>query len=240
MASRGTLGGLARATSDVVKALDAAGFDKILIETVGAGQAEVGIARAAHTVLVIEAPGLGDDVQAIKAGILEIADVLVVNKADQPNADATVRALRAALDLAHPMAHTWPDAHHHRPAAMAPAPESSAPLWAVPIVSTVAIHGQGVAELLEAIERHRAHLRASGELEQRERARLTHELETRLRDTLLAGLLAQVGNGSWEAAVARVLNREQDPATSARQLIEDSRFTIHDSKSQISNPKPKE
>ncbi len=244
MASRGTLGGLARATSDVVKALDAAGFDKILIETVGAGQAEVGIARAAHTVLVIEAPGLGDDVQAIKAGILEIADVLVVNKADQPNADATVRALRASLDLAHPVAHTWKDAearaHHpvvevprgHREAAEAdvPPPTLASPLWLTPILQTVAIQGAGLTELVEAIERHRAHLLASGELARRERERLTHELETRLRDTLLAGLLARVGNGSFNAFVSKILAREMDPSSAARKLVEDSRFKLQDSK----------
>src|SRR4029077_17317416 len=102
MASRGSLGGLARASADLVRALDAAGFDRILIETVGAGQTEVDIARAAQTTVVVEAPGLGDDVQAIKAGLLEVADVLVVNKADLPGADAAVRALRASLDLALP------------------------------------------------------------------------------------------------------------------------------------------
>ena len=99
MATRGRLGGLARATADVVRALDAAGFGLILVETVGAGQAEVDIASAAQTVVVVEAPGLGDDVQANKAGILEIADILVVNKADRPGADETARALSAMLEL---------------------------------------------------------------------------------------------------------------------------------------------
>ncbi len=105
MASRGSLGGLARATAGVVQALDAAGFELILIETVGAGQAEVDIARLAHTTLVVEAPGMGDEIQAIKAGILEIADILVVNKADRPGVENTERALRAMLQLAHPVAH---------------------------------------------------------------------------------------------------------------------------------------
>ncbi len=99
MASRGALGGLARTTAEVVQVLDAAGFDLILIETVGVGQDEVEIARLAHTTLVVEAPGLGDDIQAIKAGILEIADILVVNKADQPGAENTERALRAMLEM---------------------------------------------------------------------------------------------------------------------------------------------
>ena len=99
IASRGALGGLARATAGVVQALDAAGFDMIFIETVGAGQAEVDIARLAHTTLVIEAPGAGDDIQTIKAGILEIADILVVNKADRPGVDNTERALRAMIEM---------------------------------------------------------------------------------------------------------------------------------------------
>ncbi len=231
MASRGALGGLARATSEVVTALDAAGFDKILIETIGAGQAEVEIARAAQTVLVVEAPGLGDDVQAIKAGILEIADVLVVNKADQPNADAAVRALRASLDLAHPAARHWTDgAHHHHAPHPDPLPAGEA-IWIPPIVQTVAIQGKGVDELLEVIEKHRAHLQASGELARRERERLSHELETRLRDTLLAGLLARLGNGQLSAALERVLARELDPTTAARQLAE--RFKTQDSNSKL-------
>src|SRR5512136_497198 len=101
MATRGSLGGLAATTGDVVRVLDAAGFDLIMVETVGAGQSEVDIARAAQTTLVVEAPGMGDDVQAIKAGILEIADILVVNKADRPGVENTARALRAMLDLGH-------------------------------------------------------------------------------------------------------------------------------------------
>ncbi|RME44449.1 MAG: methylmalonyl Co-A mutase-associated GTPase MeaB, partial [Caldilineae bacterium] len=105
MASRGSLGGLARAAHDAIKVLDAAGFDIILIETVGAGQGEVEIARTAHTVLVVEAPGLGDDIQAIKAGILEIADVFVVNKADRPGANKTAAALKTMLELGHPTPH---------------------------------------------------------------------------------------------------------------------------------------
>src|SRR5512136_427352 len=101
MATRGSLGGLARTTADVISVLDASGWDQILVETVGAGQSEVDIARTAQSTLVIEAPGLGDDVQAIKAGILEIADILVVNKADRPGVENTARALRAMLDLGH-------------------------------------------------------------------------------------------------------------------------------------------
>src|SRR5690606_20991672 len=114
MAARGTLGGLSRATRDSVRGMDAAGFNIVLVETVGAGQSEVDIVRTAHTTLVVEAPGLGDDVQAIKAGILEIADILVVNKADRSGADQTVRSLRVMLDLGHPATREQFVSHHGR------------------------------------------------------------------------------------------------------------------------------
>ena len=224
MASRGSLGGLARATADVVRALDAAGFDKILIETVGAGQSEVDIARAALTTVVVEAPGLGDDVQAIKAGLLEVADVLVVNKADLPGAEAAVRALRASLDLASPAARRWApgDGHHGPPghAAGTPAPAGEAPAagWAVPIVSTVATEGRGADDLAAALDQHRAHLIASGGLAQRERERLSHELEARLRDQLLQDLTRRLGAEALAGAVERLLAREIDPASMARAL----------------------
>jgi LAO/AO transport system kinase len=205
MASRGSLGGLARATSDVVRVLDAAGYQKIFIETVGAGQAEVDIARAAHTTVVIEAPGLGDDVQAIKAGLLEVADILVVNKSDQPGAQAAVRALRASLDLAHPAARRWADGLHHRLAEAAPeAAGAQAPGWLTPLLQTIATEGQGTEALAEAIERHQQHLQHSGELARRERERLAHELETRLRDRLLAGLLQRGGGGGAGGRTGRV------------------------------------
>lgn len=238
MASRGSLGGLARTTGDVVNALDAAGFEVVLIETVGAGQTEVEIARTAHTTVVVEAPGLGDDVQAIKAGLLEVADVFIVNKSDQPGVENTVRALRTSLDLANPAARTWRgDAHHH----LTPFPSPDAPrqereespeggashgwgaggeVWLPPILQTVAPQGAGAADVVAAIERHRDHLRASGELARREREILTHELETRLRDTLLARMVARLGDGLVAAAVDKILAREIDPASAARELAE--------------------
>ena len=238
MASRGSLGGLARATADVARALDAAGFDRVLIETVGAGQTEVEIARAAQTTVVVEAPGLGDDVQAIKAGLLEVADVLVVNKADQPGADAAVRALRASLDLAMPGARTWAQGDGHdagrgvqhlpttqlrgliAPTAAPAATPDAAETWIPPIVSTVATDGRGAGDLAAALDRHRAYLVRSGGLAQRERDRLAHELETRLRDRLLQGLMQRLGPGAFQAALERVLAREIDPAGAARELAE--------------------
>jgi len=230
MASRGSLGGLARASADVVRALDAAGFERILIETVGAGQTEVDIARAAQSTVVVEAPGLGDDVQAIKAGLLEVADVLVVNKADLPGAASAVRALRASLDLAMPAARRWAGDGHHGPAGggvQVPAPETQARVnapapeaWLPPIVSTVATQERGLDDLAAALDRHRAYLLSSGGLAQRERERFTHELETRLRERLLQGLTQRLGPGALEAAVERMLAREIDPASAAQALVE--------------------
>lgn len=221
MASRGSLGGLARATADVVRVLDAAGYGAILIETVGAGQSEVDIARAAHTTVVIEAPGLGDDVQAIKAGLLEAADILVVNKADQPGADSALKALRASLDLAHPAARRWAAGEaggHHAVAPAAPEAVPEASLWLTPLVPTIAIQGQGIDLVLAAIDRHWAYLHTSGELARRNREQLAHELEARLRDQLLAALVAQVGEGALAAALDQVVARTCDPGTAARAL----------------------
>lgn len=196
MATRGSLGGLAWATGDAVKVLDAAGFDIVLIETVGAGQSEVDIARTAHTVLVVEAPGFGDDVQAIKAGILEIADILVVNKADQPGAEHTARTLRAMLDLGH-----------------------ARRSWQPPILKTVATEGQGVADVVEAVTQHRAYLETSGELARQERERVTAELHHLLREALVARWLRQIPDGQVDAAIERILAREVDPHTAVEELI---------------------
>jgi LAO/AO transport system kinase len=222
MASRGSLGGLAAATADLARVLDAAGFDQVLIETVGAGQSEVEVARTAQTTLVVEAPGLGDDVQAIKAGLLEAADVLVVNKADLPGADAASRALRASLDLAHPSQRRWAAQQglHHGAAVAAPheAPPAHTDVWVPPILQTVATQGKGLEALIEAIARHRQYLVDSGELAVCERERLAHELRSRLRDRLLAGLLAQVGPDALAEALDRMVRRELDPGSAARML----------------------
>lgn len=221
LASRGALGGLAVATADMARALDAAGFDKVLIETVGAGQSEVEVARVAHTTLVVEAPGLGDDVQAIKAGLLEAADVLVVNKADQPGADAATRALRASLDLAHPTQRRWLGHHGLQPGAAEAVPAGQPSVWVPPILQTVATQGKGVEALVEAIARHRAHVTASGELAARERERLAHELRRRLGDRLLAEGLARIGPGALAEALEHMLRRELDPASAARTLADE-------------------
>ena len=201
MASRGSLGGLARATNDAVKALDAAGFSVVLVETVGAGQAEVDIARTAHTTIVIEAPGLGDEVQALKAGLMEIADVLVVNKADRPGAANTARALEMVIN------------QNTRA-------EEGEAIWRPPILETVALDGSGVPEVLEAVAAHRAHLRASGLWAKRERTRVETELFNVIQQELLDRVLARVGESELQAWVERIAAREVDVYAAVGEILD--------------------
>jgi len=219
MASRGALGGLSRTTAGVVQALDAAGFDMIFIETVGAGQAEVDIARLAHTTLVVEAPGLGDDVQAIKAGILEIADVLVVNKADRPGANATVRALTEMLKLAHPSQETI--MHHGRRMVLSSsvAQKHEGHLWIPPVVQTVAIDNQGIDNLAAAIARHRVYLEETGEWQIRDRVRLQSELENMLREALMRRWREGVTAEIYRQVMEDVFARRMAPADAVAILL---------------------
>jgi len=212
MATRGSLGGLARATDDVVLLLDAMGFDRILIETVGVGQAEVDIASSAHTVIVVEAPGMGDDIQAIKAGILEIADIFVVNKADREGAERTVMALQAMLGLAPRTV-----SHHGRRMRVDMPEEARA--WVPPIIKTVATRGEGIPELVDAVERHRAYLLESGEFHRREATRVAHELDHILREALLQRLVRRISPAHLEATVQQVVARRVDPYTAAAELM---------------------
>jgi LAO/AO transport system kinase len=220
MATRGSLGGIASTTGAVVQVLDAAGFELILVETVGAGQSEVDIARLAHTTIVVEAPGLGDDIQAIKAGILEIADVLVVNKADLPGVENTERALRGSLGLAHPTPHRF----FHHGQLVTPAEQgdedSSDPIWVPPILRTVALDGTGVAELAEAIAAHRAYLERTGGWLQRERGRLQTELDQLLQARLLADFRSRVKNGAYERLLEGVLERRIAPFQAVEELVD--------------------
>ncbi len=197
MATRGSLGGLAWTTRDVVSVLDAAGFDVIIIETVGAGQSEVEIAEAAHTTVVVTVPGLGDDIQAVKAGILEIADVFAVNKADLAGADQAVAQLRTMLNL---------DPHMGE--------------WRPPIIKTVATTGAGVTELVDAIEEHRAYLVESGEKSRREQARVRSEVLDILRHTLLSRALDNVSQEQFELVIDQVARRELDPYTGVERLLD--------------------
>ena len=197
MATRGALGGLARSTSDAVDVLDAAGFDVVVIETVGVGQDEVDIVRAADTVAVVLVPGLGDDIQAIKAGILEIADVFVVNKADREGSDRVVAELSTMLDFA------------------------GHPAWRPTIVKTSATTAAGVAEAIEALEAHGVFLKESGEGPKRRalraRSRLLALVEGRFRRAVEAR--APEPNG-LEEAVRAVVARQEDPYSAAGRLFE--------------------
>lgn len=197
MASRGALGGLSRRTSALVDALDAAGYRRIFIETVGAGQAEVDVARLADTTIVVESPGLGDEVQAIKAGILEIADILVVNKADLPGAEAAARVLRASLDLG------------QRPAAG----------WTPPVLTTVAETGEGVESLIQATEEHHRFLQDSGEGARRLQARAGELVERELRQALLERARRQLPEGLYEETVRAVIERRATPRQAAEGLL---------------------
>ncbi len=202
MASRGALGGLAHSTAAVVQALDAAGYEMVLIETVGAGQAEVDIARLAHTTVVVEAPGMGDDIQAIKAGILEIADILAVNKADRPGVENTERALRAMLELANP--------------GRKPDEEAG---WQPEVLRTVASNGEGVPELAEMIRRHGEYLRQAGGWRARERQRLENNLSGLLQEALMARWQAETPEGRYEQVLRRLVEREISPHQAVEELL---------------------
>ncbi|MEA2007710.1 MAG: methylmalonyl Co-A mutase-associated GTPase MeaB [Chloroflexota bacterium] len=221
MASRGSLGGLAYATAGVVQAFDAAGYEIVIIETVGAGQAEVDIARLAHTTIVIEAPGLGDDIQAIKAGILEIADILVVNKADRPGAENAARALRGMLDLVTP-SQRW--VQHH--AQIMPLPQTTALLdggdnaWEPPIVQTIATDGTGIPQLAEEIAGHQAYLKTGDGLVLKERLRLKTELENLLQATLLARWSESVSPKKYQHTLEKLVAREISPQQAIQILID--------------------
>jgi LAO/AO transport system kinase len=223
LATRGHLGGLSRSTSDVVQVLDAMGKDLIVVETVGVGQDEIEVASFAHTVVVVAVPGLGDDVQAIKAGVLEIADVFAVNKADREGADRTIRDLQMMLELRrtagsrplldHDTAHRFTGGGGDAP----PPPHGD---WEPPIVRTVAVKDEGITDLAQAIEAHRAHLESSGARRTREAARARAAFVTVLRERLLAGALERLEAemGRLDAVAQRIAAREADPYALADEL----------------------
>lgn len=217
MASRGSLGGLARATASVIKVLDAAGFDYVLVETVGAGQAEVDIANAAHTTIVIEAPGMGDEIQSIKAGILEIADILVVNKADRPGADRTVRSLKMMLHLG-PVGGTRQSGRISTPGNVSP----NGSAWNIPVLETVATEEKGMAALAEMLVKHMAHLRQSGDWLKREKERSWREVEGLLQQRFMAQFQASVPLELRDSLLTAVAERKVDPYTAVHQLVEKS------------------
>lgn len=221
MASRGSLGGLAAGTSGMVQALDAAGFDIIMIETVGAGQAEVEIARLAHSTIVVEAPGLGDDIQAIKAGILEIADILVINKADRPGVENTERALRGMLQLTHTSPRVY-DSHHGvytREQKNEIHQETGQDLWQTQILRTVATEGTGIKEVGELILRHHQHLHNSGEWKRREFIRLQAELDALLQATLVSRWRGSISPIHYQDVVDELVQRLISPRQAVRKLL---------------------
>ena len=196
MASRGHLGGLAQATNDATVILDAAGTDIVIVETVGVGQGEVDIVRTADVSIVVMVPGTGDDVQAIKAGIMEIADIFVVNKADREGADRAVSEIEAALMLQ----------------------EFGAEDWRPPVLKTEAVRGTGVSTLLDTVEQF-------GERHEHDRDRLRVRAEVRLRDTLSRQLIARLEQrddtrAALEDAVERIARRDVDPYTAAAEILE--------------------
>lgn len=203
MATRGFLGGLAKATNDAVDILDAAGFDIILVETVGVGQDEVEVVRTVQTNLVVLVPGMGDDIQAIKAGIMEIGDIFVVNKADRPGADKTVTEVTMMMSLVEEHAE-----------------------WVPPIVKTVAARGEGITELDEAIRKHDEYLRSSGELDRRNRDRVRIRIETQLKEGFMDRLIGgTIGRNDYEALLEDVLRKRNNPHDAADGVLRRVRFT---------------
>ena len=198
MAARGHLGGLAATTPKAIALLEAVGFDVVLVETVAVGQSEVEIASAADTTVVVLAPGMGDSIQAAKAGVLEVADILVVNKSDLPGAAATTRDLRAAVAM-------------RAPAGRGPAQ------WLPPIVRLVAASGEAVADLVTAIDQHQEWLRSSGALAARRRQRVVEEIRAECVAKVLAALSPEV----LDRAAQQVVGGRIDARTAAARLVAD-------------------
>jgi LAO/AO transport system kinase len=219
MASRGSVGGLAQTTASFTQVFDAAGFDIIIIETVGAGQSEVDIARLAHTTIVVEAPGLGDEIQAIKAGILEIADILVVNKADRPGVENTERALRSTLELAHPTKRVF---RHHGQSYSIDAPDTDSNIWIPPINKTISTDGTGIPELADSIAKHITHLNQSGDWALRDRARLRSELEAVLQEELMKRFFENIQQEQYNSMVENVVQRNLSPFEAVKLLLHES------------------
>jgi LAO/AO transport system kinase len=195
MATRGHLGGLAWAAPQAIRVLDAAGCDVVLVETVGVGQSEVEIAAQADTTVVLLAPGMGDGIQAAKAGILEIGDVYVVNKADRDGADATARELRHMLGL------------------------GEARAWQPPVVKTVAARNEGIDELVDALEKHRAWMDEHGELALRRQRRAAQEIESIALTVLRRRFDHLHGDQRLPALAQKVADGQSDPYTAADELI---------------------
>ncbi len=222
MSARGTLGGLSTATTDAVKALDAFGKDKIIVETVGAGQNEVDIVKTADTVAVLVPPASGDDIQMLKAGILEIADIFVVNKADLDGADMTVKELQEMIHMRSDG--PSPDAGHHGADALVDTdvefPGESSEDWEPAIVETVAKSGDGIDEFLETLQKHVDWLEESGEGTRQARQRYAAEIQRLIREDVARLVERDLeAAGGLDAKVDEVLAKESDPYTVADEML---------------------
>ncbi len=196
MATRGSLGALAKATKDAVKVLDASGKDVVVVETVGAGQSEIEIVKLAHTIVVVLAPGLGDDIQAIKAGIMEIGDIFVVNKADRENVNKAMIDIETMLGMN---------------------PEKEK--WKPPVIKTTAIIGKGIAELLDKIDSHREYLEA-GAIDTQLRQRVETELVEAIKEKVAGSIVANLKKrGKLDNLVQKILEKETDPYSVADMLL---------------------
>lgn len=218
MATRGALGGLAQTTADFVQILDAVGFNVIFVETVGSGQTEVDIARLAHTTLVVQAPNMGDDIQASKAGLLEIADILVANKSDLPGAESTVRMLKAMLEMSPDVENRW----ESRPSTDRDtnALDSLEGTWQVPVIATSATSGTGIPELMAAIEQHRSYLQRSSQWKLREERLLTAELESSLKELLLEKWRGTFDQDKYHEIVRKVVEHRISPQMAVKLFLE--------------------
>lgn len=202
MGTRGALGGLARATNDTIKVLDAMGKDIVFVETVGVGQGEVDVVRTADTIVVVLVPGMGDDVQAIKAGIMEIGDVFCVNKGDRDGTNRTMAEVAALLEMQ----------------------MRRAEAWVPPIVRTVATTDEGTDDLIGAVHRHRQHLERSGELQERRRRRSEAELLEILKSRLVDFVMTEDKvRGRFDRYVDEIAKRDKDPHEAAARILEEFR-----------------
>lgn len=222
MASRGALGGLATQTEALSQVFDAAGFDFILIETVGAGQSEVDIVNLAHTTIVVDVPGLGDDIQSIKAGILEIADILVVNKGDRPGADQSLRYLKSMIDMGYrPLAssagkHSLADSFDQEKSSQN---EEVRDLWLPPVLKTTAREFTGIEELVTEILKHQEFLKTSGRWQLKEAWTLREIVRKRIEAILVHDFFHQLPKGLLDLTMGDVIARKVSPSSAVEQLL---------------------
>lgn len=216
MASRGALGGLAEQTEALSQVFDAAGYGFILIETVGAGQSEVDVVNLAHTTIVVDTPGMGDDIQSIKAGILEIADILVVNKADRPGADQSASHLRNMVEMGYSKAITR---HHLEDTLNSPGEVSQPQNWVPPVLKTVASQFEGIEQLTDAVLSHADYLRQSGQWHAKDRAAIRANIRRQLIVELLNDFRQNVPAKVVDSLVEQAQNRLISPNEAVRELL---------------------